>query len=153
LRPAGAGWHGRHGRRVRAEAPDRAPQGRRSRLVRLRRELWAAIIVLGAMVAASAHQVNLSTPRVTLGDDRSARVGVGLKGSDAARLAGTRIFDAQRDQVDPSLIAASAAPIIAYVTAHIAVTGTDGRACASGAAVLVPDGDGVIFRSRFSCRD
>jgi hydrogenase/urease accessory protein HupE len=119
----------------------------------LRRVLLAAIIMLGGMVAAPAHQVNFSTARVTLGDDRSVSVEVGLKGSDADRLAGTSIFDARRNQVDLSLIAASAAPIIAYVTAHIAVTGTDGRACAPSAALLVPDGDGVIFRSRFSCRD
>ena len=87
-----------------------------------------------------------------LGDDRSVSVEVGLKGSDADRLAGTRIFDAQRDRVDPALVAASTAPIIAYVTAHIAVTGADGSACLPGAATLVSDGDGVIFRNRFSCR-
>ena len=110
-------------------------------------------IALAAVVAAHAHQVNLSTARVTLGDDRSVNVEVGLKGSDADRLAGTRIFDSQLDQVDPALVSASATPIIAYVTGHIAVTGAGGRACVPGLAVLVPDGDGVIFRSRFSCRD
>jgi hydrogenase/urease accessory protein HupE len=121
--------------------------------VRLRRLLVAAAITLSAMVAAQAHQINLSTARVTFGDDRSVGVEVGLKGSDADRLAGTRIFDAQRDQVDPALVAVSAAPIIAYVTAHVAVTGADGRACMPGTAVLLPDGDGVIFRNRFSCRN
>jgi len=121
--------------------------------VRLRRLLVAAAITLSAMVAAQAHQINLSTARVTLSDDRSVGVEVGLKGSDADRLAGTRIFDAQRDQVDPALVAVSAAPIIAYVTAHVAVTGADGRACMPGTAVLLPDGDGVIFRNRFSCRN
>jgi hydrogenase/urease accessory protein HupE len=105
------------------------------------------------MVAAQAHQVNLTSARVTLGGDRSVSVEVALKGSDADRLAGTKIFDAQRDQVDPALMDASAAPIIAYVTAHLAVTGADGRACMPGTAALVPDGDGVIFRNRFSCRD
>ncbi len=113
----------------------------------------AATMALGVMVAAQAHQVNLSTARVTLGSDRSVSVEVGLKGSDADRFAGTTIFDAQRDQVDPALFTASAASIIAYVTAHIAVTGADGRACVPGTAALVPDGDGVIFRNRFSCRD
>jgi hydrogenase/urease accessory protein HupE len=121
--------------------------------VRLRRGLLVAVIALGAMVAAQAHHVNLSTARVTLGDHRSVSVELALKGSDADRLAGTRIFDAQRDQVDPSLIAPAAAPIIAYVAAHIAVTGADGSACVAGTAVLVPDGDGVIFRNRFSCQD
>jgi len=105
------------------------------------------------MAAARAHQVNLSTARVILGDDRSVSVEVGLKGSDADRLAGTRIFDPQRDQVDPALVAAYAAPIMAYVAVHVAVTGADGKACVPGTAVLVPDGDGVMFRNRFSCRD
>jgi hydrogenase/urease accessory protein HupE len=119
----------------------------------LRAVLLACAIAVCAMLAAQAHQVNLSTARVTLGSDRSVAVEVGLKGSDADRLAGTRIFDGQRDQVDAALVAASAAPIIAYVTEHIAVTGADGRACVPGTAALVPDGDGVIFRNRFSCSD
>jgi hydrogenase/urease accessory protein HupE len=42
---------------------------------------------------------------------------------------------------------------MAYIAAHIAVTGGDGKACVAGAAALMPDGDGVIFRNRFSCRD
>jgi hydrogenase/urease accessory protein HupE len=115
--------------------------------------LLAAAIGVGAAVTAQAHQVNLSTARVTLAADRSVSVEVGLKGSDADRLARTSIFDAQRDQVDPALVAASAAPIMAYIAAHIAVTGGDGKACVAGAAALMPDGDGVIFRNRFSCRD
>jgi hydrogenase/urease accessory protein HupE len=115
--------------------------------------LLAGAIAFGAAFAAQAHQVNLSTARVTLAADRSVDVEVGLKGSDADRLAGTAIFDAQRDQVDSTLAAASAAPIVAYVTAHIAVVGADGRACVPGTATLVPDGDGVVFRNRFSCRD
>jgi hydrogenase/urease accessory protein HupE len=121
--------------------------------VRLRRVLLAGAIALGTIVAAQAHQINLSTARVTLGGDRSVSVEVGLKGSDADRVAGTRIFDAQRDQVDPALVTASATLIIAYVTARVAVTAADGRACVPGTATLVPDGDGVIFRNRFSCRD
>jgi hydrogenase/urease accessory protein HupE len=121
--------------------------------VRLWRLCLAGAMALGAMVPLQAHQVNLSTARVISGDDRSVSVEIGLKGSDADRLAGTRIFDAQSDRVDPMLVAASAAPIIAYVTAHIAVTGADGKACVPGTANLVSDGDGVIFRNRFSCRD
>jgi hydrogenase/urease accessory protein HupE len=120
--------------------------------VRLR-GLLPGLGALGVLVAAQAHQVNLSTARVTLGDDRSVSIEVGLKGSDADRLAGTTIFDVQRDQVDPALVDASAAPIIAYLTTHIAVAGADGRACAPGAATLVSDGDGVLYRNRFSCRD
>lgn len=121
--------------------------------MRLPRALLAAAIALAGVVAAQAHQVNLSTARVTLGSDRGVAVEVGLKGSDADRLAGTSIFDAKRDQVDPALVAASAAPIIGYVNAHITVTGADGKPCLPGTATLVPDGDGVIFRNRFSCAD
>lgn len=121
--------------------------------MRLPRVLLAGVIALGIMAAARAHQVNLSTARVTMGDDRSVAVEVGLKGSDADRLAGTEIFDAQRDHVDPARVAASAAPIIAYVAAHITVSGAGGRACLPDTAALVPDGDGVIFRSRFSCQE
>ncbi len=110
-------------------------------------------ITLGIGVSAHAHQVNLSTARVTLGANRTVSVEVALKGSDADRLAGTHVFDAQRDSVDPRLVAASAALIIGYVNAHVGVTGVDGTACAAGAAALVPDGDGVIFRNSFSCRN
>lgn len=117
------------------------------------RVLLAGAIALGGVVGGQAHQVNLSTARLILGGDRSVSVEVGLKGSDADRLAGTRIFDARRDRVDPALVAASAVPIIAYVAAHIAVTGSHGKACVPGTAALVPDGDGVIFRNRFFCRN
>jgi len=113
----------------------------------------ALVFSLGAIPAAQAHQTNLSTARVILGGDRSVNVEVGLKGSDADRLAGTKIFDAQREQVNPAEVAASAVPIIAYISAHIAVTAADGKACAAGTPELVPDGDGVIYRDRFSCRD
>ena len=116
----------------------------------LRMALLAGIM-LGIGVPARAHQVNLSTARVTLGEDRVVAVEVALKGSDADRLAGTHVFDAQRDEVDPALAAASAAPIMAYVSAHVAVTGLDGTACVPGTAELAPDGDGVIFRNMFSC--
>jgi hydrogenase/urease accessory protein HupE len=110
-------------------------------------------IILATGMSAQAHQVNLSTARVTLGGDRTVAVEVALKGSDADRLAGTKVFDVQRDSVDPVLVAASAGPIIAYLNTHLALTGLDGTACLPGAAELLPDGDGVIFRSTFSCRN
>jgi hydrogenase/urease accessory protein HupE len=110
-------------------------------------------IILATATSAQAHQVNLSTARVTSGEDRTFTVEVALKGSDADRLAGTKVFDVQLDSVDPALVAASAAPIGAYVNAHLALTGLDGTACIRGAAELLPDGDGVVFRSTFSCRN
>jgi hydrogenase/urease accessory protein HupE len=119
----------------------------------LQRVLLAGAIALGAIVAAHAHQVNLSTARLTLGSDGSVSVEVGLKGSDADRLAGTKIFDARHDQVDPALVATSATPIIAYIAAHISVTAANGTTCEPDTPALVPAGDGVIFHNRFSCRD
>ena len=121
--------------------------------MRLLRLTLFAGMTLSSGMSAHAHQINLSTARVTLGGDRSVAVEVALKGSDADRLAGTNVFDAQRDLVDPQLLAASAAPIVAYVDAHLAVSGLDGTPCVPGAAALVPDGDGVIFRNTFSCRN
>ena len=119
----------------------------------LRTVLLAAAIASGAALPGHAHQVNLSTARVTLSADRSVNVEVGLKGSDADRLARTNIFDAERDQVDPTLVATLAPLIIAYLSTHVAVTGASGKACVAGPPTLLPDGDGVIFRNRFSCRD
>jgi hypothetical protein len=53
---------------------------------------------------AHAHQVNLSTARVELLPDRTVSVVVGLKGSDADRLAGTQIYDGRKDLADPDLV-------------------------------------------------
>jgi hydrogenase/urease accessory protein HupE len=117
------------------------------------RALLAAAVALVSIAAAWGHQTNLSTARVILREDRSVSVEVGVKGSDADRLAGTNIFDAQRDRIDPVRLAASAASIIAYIGAHIGVTNADGAACAAGKPELVADGDGVIYRNRFACRD
>lgn len=110
-------------------------------------------VLLFPLQNAQAHQVNLSTARVALGADRVVSVELALKGSDVDRLAGTKVFDAQDDAVDPARVAASAATIIAYIDSHLAVTGRKGQACAADAPVLVADGDGVIFRNRYSCRD
>ncbi len=115
--------------------------------------IFLGLVITWIVAAAHAHQVNLSTARVTLRPDRTVSIEVALKGSDADRLAGTNVFDAQKDLADPAKVAASAAPIAAYVSAHIGVTGADGTPCAPGAAEVAPDGDGVIVRNAFSCRN
>ena len=182
LRAAGSRWRGRDRCRVRGQAAHRSAQGGRSGVVMprplisvkagIRRRLWdwvphsagtsaklrcvfALIVVVAIAVggAAQAHQVNLSTARVELRPDRTVAVEIALKGSDADRLAGTQIYDAQKDFADPAKVAASAASIAGYVSAHTDVTGTDGKACARGTAQVVPDGDGVIVRNVFSCRN
>ena len=116
----------------------------------LRYPILLAALMTG-IAPAQAHQVNLSTARVTLNADRTVAVEVGLKGSDVDRVAGTRIFDAQYDEVDPARVAESAASIIAYIMSHAAVTDPEGKACLAGVATLVADGDGVVFRDTFSC--
>jgi hydrogenase/urease accessory protein HupE len=115
--------------------------------------IFVCCIAIWMSDAAQAHQVNLSTARVELRSDRSVAVQVALKGSDADRLAGTQIYDAQKDLADPAKVAASAGPIAAYVSAHVGVAGTDGKDCARGAPEVMPDGDGVIVRIGFSCQD
>ena len=110
-------------------------------------------IAICAGATAHAHQVNLSTARVELRPDRSVAVRVALKGSDADRLAGTQIYDAQKDLADPAKVAASAGSIAAYVNAHVSVAATDGKECARGAPDVAPDGDGVIVAIEFFCRD
>ena len=115
--------------------------------------IFVCCIAIWMAGAAQAHQVNLSTARVELRPDRSVAVQVALKGSDADRLAGTQIYDAQKDLADPAKVAASAGPIAAYVSAHVGVAGTDGKDCARGAPEVMPDGDGVIVRIAFSCQD
>jgi hydrogenase/urease accessory protein HupE len=112
--------------------------------------LITAVICIGT---AQAHQVNLSTARVELQPQRLVSVEVALKGSDADRLAGTHVFDEQKGLVDTERVAAAAGPIAAYVGAHAEVTGADGTPCAAGAAEVVADGDGIIVRNTFSCRN
>jgi hydrogenase/urease accessory protein HupE len=117
------------------------------------RAVAAAALLCIAAVVAQAHQVNLSTARVELRPDRSVAVQVALKGSDADRLAGTQIYDAQKDLADPAKVAASAGPIAAYVNDHVSIAGAGGKECARDAPAVAPDGDGVIVRITFSCRD
>jgi len=116
--------------------------------------LLSTILLLAAICfapAAEAHQVNLSTARVELRPQRLVAVEVALKGSDVDRVVDVRVFDAQKDAVDPAKVAAAAAPIAAYVTSHVGVTAADGSACAAGAPEVVPDGDGVIVRDTYDC--
>ena len=111
--------------------------------------LWLALL-LGLCLPADAHQVNLATARVALVADRTVSVELGLKGSDVDRLIGTRIHDARQDAVDPVAVEAASAALLAYMKAHLAVTG-GGTACSAGAAVILADGDGVIYRNNFAC--
>ncbi|TFV43205.1 HupE/UreJ family protein [Bradyrhizobium niftali] len=117
--------------------------------MRRARLLWLAAL-LGACFPAEAHQVNLATARVALTGDRTVTVELGLKGSDVDRLIGTKIYDARQDAVDPAAVEAARTAILAYLDGHLAVTG-GGTACAPGAAAILPDGDGVVYRNSFAC--
>ena len=111
--------------------------------------LWFAIL-LGICPPAEAHQINLVTARVALAGDRTVSVELGLKGSDVDRLIGAVTYDAKQDAVDPAAVEAVRAAILAYLARHLAVTG-GGKACAPGGAVILPDGDGIIYRNSFAC--
>jgi hydrogenase/urease accessory protein HupE len=115
------------------------------------RVLLLCAFLLGLAAPATAHKINLSTARLALSGDRTVTVEMGLKGSDVDRLIGTRLYDAKEDAVDPAAVAAATPEILAYVTAHLAVTNNSGVACAGGNAAILADGDGVIFRNTFSC--
>lgn len=121
----------------------------------MRYRLFCAIL-LAAMpkslaLPAAAHQINLSTARIALAGDRTVTIEMGLKGSDVDRVVGTGLYNAREDAVDPAAVAAASPAILAYVNAHLAVTSNSGVACVAKDAAIVADGDGVIFRNRYSC--
>lgn len=111
------------------------------------------LVVVCMSTAVQAHQVNISTARVELRSQRMVVVEVGLKGSDADRLAGTQIFDEQKGLVDAARVPASRGPIASYIGDHVGVTGVDGTPCTAGTADVEADGDGVIVRTIFSCNN
>jgi hydrogenase/urease accessory protein HupE len=113
--------------------------------------LVALTSLLGGVVAAQAHQINLTTARLALGADRTVEVEVAMRGSDADRAARTRVFDDASGLVRPGALAASVAPIVAYIKAHTAVLGANGVLCRPGADEVTPDGDGVMVRVAWSC--
>jgi hydrogenase/urease accessory protein HupE len=119
--------------------------------MRFWRRVLLAAILFGPGVPVWAHQVNLSTARLALARDRTVAVEVALKGSEVDRMVGTRVYDAKEDAVDAAAVAASATPILAYLTTHLAVTGVEGAVCRPGDAAITADGDAVIFRNTFSC--
>jgi hydrogenase/urease accessory protein HupE len=111
--------------------------------------LWFAVL-LGIGLPAEAHQINLVTARVALAGDRRVSVELGLKGSDVDRLIGATTYDAQQDAVDPAAVETARDAILGYLDRHLAVTG-GGTACAPGGAVILPDGDGIVYRNSFAC--
>jgi hydrogenase/urease accessory protein HupE len=113
--------------------------------------LLVAASLLAGSVAAEAHQINLTSARIAIGRDRTVAVELAIKGSDADRAAGTRVFDAAADLVRPSALAAAAAPILAYLRDHTAVLGGNRAMCRPDAGTVAADGDGVVARIQWSC--
>jgi hydrogenase/urease accessory protein HupE len=113
--------------------------------------LVALISFLGCCVAAQAHQINLTNARLVVGSDRTVDVEIAMKGSDADRVAGTRVFDDKTGLVRPVALTAASASIVAYVGGHTAVLGEDGVPCRPGSGVVAPDGDGVVVRTPWFC--
>jgi len=116
----------------------------------------AAILVmlaslLGCSIAVEAHQINLTNARIIISPDRIVEVEIALKGSDADRVAGTRVFDDATGLVRPAALTAASAIIVAYVEGHTTVLGEDGVSCRPGAAGVASDGDGVVVRVPWFC--
>ena len=107
--------------------------------------------LLGGAVVAQAHQINLTNARLSLDSDRTVEVEVAMRGSDVDRVARTRVFDDASGLVQPGALAASSAPIVAYIEAHTAVLGENSRPCRPSAGDVAPDGDGVVVRVPWSC--
>ena len=113
--------------------------------------LVALIFFLGCSIAAQAHQINLTNARLVVLPDRTVDVEIAMKGSDADRVAGTKVFDDATGLVQPAALAAASASIGAYIARHTAVLGKDGASCRPGAAKVAPDGDGVVVRIPWFC--
>jgi len=113
--------------------------------------LVALTSLLGGAVAAEAHQINLTNARLALGADRTVEVEVAMRGSDIDRAVGTRIFDDASGLVQPGVLAAASAPILAYIKSHTAVFGESGRLCRPGGGDVAADGDGVVMRVPWVC--
>jgi hypothetical protein len=113
--------------------------------------LVAAISFLGCSIAAQAHQINLTNARLVVLPDRSVDVEIAMKGSDADRVAGTKVFDDATGFVQPAALAAASASIGAYIARHTAVLGKDAAPCGPGAAKVAPDGDGVVVSIPWFC--
>jgi hydrogenase/urease accessory protein HupE len=133
---------------VRAVGAPRRTHCRRCKIVLL---VAAALCALALSWRASAHQINLSTARIEQLPDRLVRLEIALKGSDVDRVAGTHVFDAAADLVDPARLAASATPIATYLLAHAVVAGEGGAPCTASEVALAPDRDGVAARFEWSC--
>jgi hydrogenase/urease accessory protein HupE len=115
---------------------------------------WAlfgcALFLLFLSHHASAHQINLSTARISVGADRVVDVEIAMKGSDVDRVAGTNVFDTQTGLVRPDALAAVSAKVADYIAAHSAVLAGDEK-CRADPGAVSPDADGVIVRTRWSC--
>ncbi len=100
---------------------------------------------------ASAHQVNLSTARITVSPDRVVDVDIAMKGSDVDRVAGTNVYDTQTGLVRPDSLAAASAKVVDYVVTHSAVLAGDDRTCRPEPSTVSPDADGVAVHTSWSC--
>src|SRR5258708_39918716 len=107
----------------------------------------AAILVmlaslLGCSIAVEAHQINLTNARIVISSDRIVEVEIAIKGSDADRVAGTRVFDDATGLVKPAALTAASVIIVAYVKGHTTVLGEDCVSCRPRATGGASDGDG-----------
>ena len=100
--------------------------------------LVALTSFLGCSIAAQAQQINLTNARLVVGPDRTVDVEIAMKGSDADRVAGTRVFDDKTGLVRPAALTAASASIVVYVEGHTAVLGGDGVPRRPGSGIVAP---------------
>ncbi|MFL5251900.1 MAG: HupE/UreJ family protein [Rhodopila sp.] len=101
--------------------------------------------------AAAAHQVNLSTARITVRADGIVDVDIAMKGSDVDRVAGTSVYDTQTGLVRPDALTAASARVAGYIVVHSAVLDSDGGRCNASDSTVAPDADGVAVHTAWSC--
>lgn len=98
-----------------------------------------------------AHQINLSSAELSVGEDRRVAVAIGLRGSDVDRVAGTHTYDSETNTVRPQAVSAASDAIADYIASHVSVATKDGRACPNTRPNVAPDGDGVSVQLTFDC--
>src|SRR4051794_22195011 len=120
--PGGRQRHGGDHSQPGSRPSFRADRAFRKHDMNLCRNLPVAAFAFVALVllalwpeVAAAHQVNLSTARITVRADGIVDVDIAMKGSDVDRVAGTSVYDTQTGLVRPDALTAASARVAGYI--------------------------------------
>lgn len=100
---------------------------------------------------AAAHDPNLVSTLLGIGDGRQFTAELRLKGSDLDRIAGTRIHDLQADRARPDALAASEAAVRDYLLRHAVLRGAGGEACPGTVGRMSAEADHVTALLSWDC--